>query len=260
MRSAPRSVYGASAELVHAHFRARAAAGLLGLFTVGGAAAVGFGLIDPLRGHGHGRAALAAGLAGLALAYLTARGVRVATVLLVLLAAVDVGVAAVAAGGAGGRFWGIYTAVLVGAVVLVPGVLHARHAFALAARRRDLAEELGRGPRAGDLYSVRDGARFAVVKVLDADDARVHVRQFAPRLAERPWRVRTSDLTRAPGAARRPPGWGDGPAYAHLPLDRAEFQRWEPVRLRTEPPDPDEMRALAAWRAVHEPASPAPAT
>jgi hypothetical protein len=98
--------------------------------------------------------------------------------------------------------------------------------------------------RAGDVYTVRDGAQFGVVKVLAVGAGRVHVRQYALRYPERPPQVKTSTLERAAAV-------GGAGAFAHLPLDGSEFVRWAPVLLRSEPLAGEELRALAVWRAVH---------
>jgi hypothetical protein len=96
---------------------------------------------------------------------------------------------------------------------------------------------------AGDVFTVRDGAEFGVVKVLAVDPGRVHVCQYALRYPERPWQVKTSTMARTKATH------GQG-SYAHLPLDRAEFARWQPILLRTEPVDASELDVLATWRAV----------
>ncbi len=176
---------------------------------------------------------------GLALSILTLRGVRVAAVTLPLFFT--------AVGGA--YTWHVapaLEAVLVAYVLHFPllaayGGLHALRIPRLIAELQ--ATWTPREIAAGDVYTVRDGAAYGVVKVLAVEPERVHVRQFGLRYAERPRRVKTSTLERA--------GKGPAQSYAHLPLDRSEFANWEPHLLRTEPLLTDELDALSVWRRLH---------
>jgi len=96
---------------------------------------------------------------------------------------------------------------------------------------------------AGDVYTVRDAAAYGVVKVLAVEPERIHVRQYGLRYSERPWQVKSSTLERHHDHV-------PAPGFPHLPLDRSEFIRWEPVFLRQEPLRPSEVAALDAWRRV----------
>ncbi|MEP6833823.1 MAG: hypothetical protein ABJB74_10525 [Gemmatimonas sp.] len=95
--------------------------------------------------------------------------------------------------------------------------------------------------KGGDLFTVRDGDAFSVLKVLAIEPGRVHVRQYALRYPERPSIVKSSTLLRDSGQ----PG---AHSYAHLPLDFDEFLRWEPSLLRSEPLSEDELKPLEVWR------------
>ena len=97
----------------------------------------------------------------------------------------------------------------------------------------------------GDVFTVRDGDAFAVVKTLAVDPDRVHVRQYALRYPERPWTVKSSTLLRDASN-------GGGRAFAHLPLDLAEFVRWDPWLLRNEPVSAAELKPLEVWRGMQQ--------
>jgi hypothetical protein len=103
----------------------------------------------------------------------------------------------------------------------------------------------------GDVCTVRDGAQYSVVKVLDAEASRVHIKQYGLLYPDRPWHVKTSTLERNAIV-------NGGQAFPHLPLDRAEFLRWAPMYMRTEPVTELELRALDAWRAIQREPTPLP--
>jgi hypothetical protein len=232
----PRSVRGIAADIEHAHYQLRrsvAAVWVLAL-VIGGEWAVwlAWGADAPRRAAA---VVSASGLAaGLAFGALRARTGAAAA-----LAAVGVGAAAwLAVAGAHPFYW------LLG---LAHGAAGAA-AFWWSHRLRRYYIELIRAwtPRSaqrGEVYTVRDGAEFAVVKVLAVEPGQVHVRQYAMRYPDRPWHVKSSTLLR-PEAER-----GAG-AFPHLPLGEVEFARWEPVLLRAEPVTESELRALNAWNRV----------
>jgi hypothetical protein len=93
----------------------------------------------------------------------------------------------------------------------------------------------------GDVFTVRDGDAFSVLKVLATEPGRIHVRQFGLRYPERPWTVKSTTLLRDSNQL-------GAQAYAHLPLDFQEFMRWEPSLLRSEPLSEEELRPLEVWR------------
>lgn len=100
----------------------------------------------------------------------------------------------------------------------------------------------------GDLFTVRDGDAFSVLKVLATDPGRVHVRQFGLRYPERPWTVKSSTLLRNANE-------GNAKTFPHLPLDFQEFLRWEPSLLRSEPLTEEELKPMEVWRRQQEPGS-----
>lgn len=97
----------------------------------------------------------------------------------------------------------------------------------------------------GDVFTVRDGEAFAVVKVLAVDPERVHVRQYALRYSERPRTVKSSLLLKDQGRV-------NGRAFAHLPLDLGEFVRWDPWLMRNEPVSAAELKPLDVWRSMQQ--------
>lgn len=131
---------------------------------------------------------------------------------------------------------------LLGGIAIAQG-LRTFHIPTLVRELQALADP--RDPKPGDLMSVIDGEGFGVVKVLAVEPARVHVRQYGVRFPFRPWHVFSAYLAGNP----QQPGVQ---SFAHLPLDRTEFLRWAPLRLRTEPLSDDERAAMAAWEAQQQ--------
>jgi hypothetical protein len=97
--------------------------------------------------------------------------------------------------------------------------------------------------RLGDVYSVKDGkGRFAVVKVLAADDDAIHLCLYSQRFETRPSSIRSEDL------AVLPPGEGDGLGILHLPMPVNAFNGWKPqLLLRTSVTD-DELAGYNTWK------------
>jgi hypothetical protein len=93
--------------------------------------------------------------------------------------------------------------------------------------------------RAGDLCSVADADMFRVVKVLRIDPNAVHVRLYAPRYHDRPVVAAKEQLTLGTVDGR----FGIG----HLPLDPAEFERWEPEVIANEPVVSEELDGYDLW-------------
>ena len=93
---------------------------------------------------------------------------------------------------------------------------------------------------AGDLCSVADGDMFRVIKVLRVEPNAVHVRVYAPRYLERPVSAAKEQLTLGTVEERE---FGIG----HLPLDRAELERWQPVMIANEPVEPEELEGYEVW-------------
>jgi hypothetical protein len=104
-----------------------------------------------------------------------------------------------------------------------------------------MAAYVPKAPNPGEIWTVRDGGAFGVVKILSVEPDRVHVRQYGLRYPERPWHVKSSTLLRDGKQTV-------GQRFPHLPLDRGEFERWEPVFMREEALDPAELLSLESWQ------------
>jgi hypothetical protein len=212
--------------------RAAAASYIFGWVALAGALWEGF----VAHAWAQARPLLALCAAGLLLAYLTYRHVRAAAAVLL------VGYVASAVW----YTWHSEIALYLGYIFVIGfgAISGAFHVFRLPKLYGEfLTTWTPRDAGLGDVYTVRDGPQFGVVKVLAVEAERVHVRQYRLRYSERPWQVKSSTLASDRGA---------GQAFPHLPLDRAEFLRWEPMLLRPEPLEPKELEALEAWRALHQ--------
>lgn len=98
-------------------------------------------------------------------------------------------------------------------------------------------------PMAGDLLSVEENGRFAVVKVLVVDDGGVHVRLYAQRFEHRPREVSLDQLWLEPFRVGQPL------SAAHLPISRQGFQRWQPeLILAGFPVLTEELEGYEMWR------------
>ena len=94
--------------------------------------------------------------------------------------------------------------------------------------------------RAGDLCSVADGDMYRIVKVLRVDPKAVHVRVYAPRYHDRPVAALKEQLTL--GTVQEGE-FGIG----HLPLDPAEFERWQGEVIANEPVEIEELDGYELW-------------
>ena len=81
---------------------------------------------------------------------------------------------------------------------------------------------------------------FRIVKVLRAEPNAVHVRVYAPRYHDRPVAAAKEQLTL---------GTVDDGEFGigHLPLDPAEFERWQPEVIANEPVATDELDGYELW-------------
>jgi hypothetical protein len=117
----------------------------------------------------------------------------------------------------------------------MPTVLRAVAGWWLARR---LPKDLG----TGDICVVESGeGGFKIVKVLRADSSIVHVALYKNRYAERPAQVDPALLTF--GTIDNSDGFGVG----HLPLSRATFAAWLPVRIQHSPVSDDELEGYRIW-------------
>lgn len=96
----------------------------------------------------------------------------------------------------------------------------------------------------GQLHSVLwhgDGT-FNVAKILEVDEAGLHVRVYAEQFDERPLTLPTDREVGSPY---------DGGVFGvgHIPVTRAHYDGWEPELLGTEPVEDHELDGYRHWRA-----------
>jgi hypothetical protein len=96
--------------------------------------------------------------------------------------------------------------------------------------------------REGGYYSIVDGDRFAIAKVLKLEPDKVHVRIYKQHFLERPISINPSLLTL--GTIHDPDGFGMG----HLPLRPETFHRREPVFISESPVTASELEGYEFWR------------
>jgi hypothetical protein len=107
-----------------------------------------------------------------------------------------------------------------------------------AAHRKRVPSDLA----AGDVCSVEAGeSRYGIVKVLATDPDTVHVRVYKEKFGWRPERVDTGGLSLG---TMHDDEFGIG----HLPLSRAGFGAWTPVRIHREPVSEDELEGFRLWQ------------
>jgi hypothetical protein len=86
------------------------------------------------------------------------------------------------------------------------------------------------------------GGTYGVVKVLAVDANAVHVRLYKEKFGWRPERIGTASLTL--GSMHEADGFGIG----HLPLARADFGGWKPVRMHCEELSDEELEGYHVWQ------------
>lgn len=224
-------------DMVHAERRFRHA-GRIGYV---GSALLTVSVLLEASGGGNRWAAMAQSMAIIVVAvisaYFTRRGSRVAAVLLLVAFASAIVVVTVA---------DVIPTVLLIALFwgyrLVQGCIAT---FRFSALATEYARTwTPRRAQPGDLFSVRDGEQFAIAKLLALEPGeRVHVKLYGVRYPSRPNVVKSETLRREPEA-------GDQSIYPHLPLDVAEFLRWEPQLMRSEPVEPEELEPLQTWHRI----------
>ncbi|MFL5766009.1 MAG: hypothetical protein ACJ77K_18840 [Bacteroidia bacterium] len=97
--------------------------------------------------------------------------------------------------------------------------------------------------RAGSICTVEDGdGKFGVVKVLVINDNEAHVKIYKNKYDSRPAKVDLSTLSL--GNINDPDGFGIG----HVPLERAGFDKWNPVEIAFEKVSDDELEGYNMWK------------
>jgi hypothetical protein len=95
----------------------------------------------------------------------------------------------------------------------------------------------------GDICSIRSSqGGFRIVKVLATDSGIIHIRLFKESFDQRPSKLSTDTLSL--GSIHEPGGFGIG----HLPLPRAEFGSWLPMRIGSEPVSEAELAGYRIWQ------------
>lgn len=106
-----------------------------------------------------------------------------------------------------------------------------------------LARGLPRDLGPGDICFVRSrGGGYQVAKVLRADAATVHIRLY------KNWFAEPSDSVSTATLCLGKLGDTGSLGIAHLPLSRALFASWKPVRIQKEPVTNDELEGYRVWR------------
>ena len=130
--------------------------------------------------------------------------------------------------------------------------------FDLAELRKEFAAVYEpRGIQPGDLYSVEQSGKYAVVKVLAFDPAApdlVHLRLYGRRYRERPQAIGGGAERDRDPTVQESSG-GQRTAYPHLPVRVSDFVSWLPALLRHEPVESSELAGYDAWRRVQYPRS-----
>lgn len=94
----------------------------------------------------------------------------------------------------------------------------------------------------GDVYSVENEGSFGVVKILAVESDAVHVRVYKEKYSERPKVVDPNKLTL--GSINDRDGFGIG----HLPISKATFNSWHPVRITNVAVVRDELIGYEEWK------------
>ena len=105
-----------------------------------------------------------------------------------------------------------------------------------------LAGRLPADLEAGDLFLVRSGdGGYKVAKLLAIDASAIHVRLYKEGFSEVPRFVNTAALSMG---TVHDTEFGIG----HLPISRASFASWRPIRLQHEPVTEDELEGYRMWK------------
>lgn len=94
----------------------------------------------------------------------------------------------------------------------------------------------------GGYYSIIDGERFGVAKVLKIDPEIVHVRIYKEHFPRRPRSIDPAQLTL--GTVHDPDGFGMG----HLPLRTETFEDREPLFITHTPVTAKELEGYEMWK------------
>lgn len=96
----------------------------------------------------------------------------------------------------------------------------------------------------GAYYSIIDGERFSIAKVLKLEPDKVHVRIYQQHFAQRPSSIDPGVLTLGMGAILD----RDNLGISHLPLRLETFLRHEPLFLTYVEVQPSELNGYNLWK------------
>jgi len=94
----------------------------------------------------------------------------------------------------------------------------------------------------GGYYSIVDGDRFGIAKVLKLDPEIVHVRIYKEHFPQRPLSIDPDQLTL--GTIHDKDGFGMG----HLPLRLEKFRESEPIFITHAEVKEDELEGYEMWK------------
>jgi hypothetical protein len=95
----------------------------------------------------------------------------------------------------------------------------------------------------GAYYSIVDGERFSIAKVLKLEPDKVHIRMYQQHFAERPSSIDPSALTLGTTILDR-----DNLGISHLPLRLETFMKHEPLFLTYVQVQPNELDGYNVWK------------
>jgi hypothetical protein len=109
-----------------------------------------------------------------------------------------------------------------------------------SAMRWWLAHKLPADLRAGDICFVQSEGCYKVAKILAVDNSSVHVRLYREKFAQISTPLNTDVLSLG---TIHDDDWGMG----HLPLSRAMFASWRPIRVQHEVVREEELDGYRMW-------------
>jgi hypothetical protein len=103
---------------------------------------------------------------------------------------------------------------------------------------RKLPADFGRG----DICVIAGGGEYKIAKILMVDASTFHIRLYKERFSCAPTHVDTAALSL--GKIDDKDGFGIG----HLPLSRATFAAWAPLRIQRESVTDEELEGYRMWQ------------
>lgn len=94
----------------------------------------------------------------------------------------------------------------------------------------------------GGYYSIVDGERFSIAKILKLEPDKVHIRLYKQHFTQRPRSIDISDLTLGTIGEK------DGFGMSHLPLRLKTFKERDPQFLTHSDVMPNELKGYEMWK------------